>query len=137
MTQENVKIVRSLYDAINRRDFTNAVKHLHPEVEVSIGVVVDPEQPAGNSRLRGHNEVRRFLEDLAETWEAQWVEEREIVEVSTDRVVVLERWYTRGRSGIRVDFDVVDVYALRDGLILRVDGFRNSAEALEAVGLSE
>jgi hypothetical protein len=46
----------------------------------------------------------------------------------------MERWYTRGRSGIRVDFDVADVYAFHEGLILRIDSFRDKAHALEAVG---
>jgi ketosteroid isomerase-like protein len=132
MARENVELVRSLHDAINGRDFARAVQHLDPEIEVSVGVVVDPGQPAGNSRLSGRDEVRRFLEDLAETWEAQWVEVIEIVEASADRVVMAERWYTRGRSGIKVDFDVVDAYAFRGGLIRRVDGFRSRTEALEA-----
>jgi hypothetical protein len=43
----------------------------------------------------------------------------------------------RGRDGIEIDTELTDVYAFRDSLIVRVDGFRDKAKALEAVGLSE
>ena len=43
----------------------------------------------------------------------------------------------RGRDGIEIDTEVNDLYAFRDGLIVRIDGFRDSADALEAAGLEE
>ncbi len=43
----------------------------------------------------------------------------------------------RGRDGLEFDFQVIDVYTFRDGLIGRVDGYLKKAEALEARRLSE
>ena len=52
-------------------------------------------------------------------------------------MLAIERWHARGRQGIAFDFEITDVYEFRDGLIVRVKGFRDRADALEAVGLSE
>jgi hypothetical protein len=43
----------------------------------------------------------------------------------------------RGRAASRSTHPVVDVYTFRDGLVVRIDGFRDKKEALEAAGLSE
>ena len=43
----------------------------------------------------------------------------------------------RARDGIETGFQLTDIYTFRDGLIIRIDGFRERAEALEAAGLSE
>jgi ketosteroid isomerase-like protein len=59
-----------------------------------------------------------------------------MIEVGDDRVLVVERWTGRAR-GIEFDMRFTDVYEFRDGRCVRVDGFRDKAEALEAAGLSE
>ena len=46
-------------------------------------------------------------------------------------------WRVRGRDALQLDFELIDVYTFRDGLIVRIVGFRDRAEALDAVGLSE
>jgi len=136
MAQENVEVVRSQIKAFNRRDLAAAVEHLHPDVEVYPAVVgLDTAGPGTSSRLRGRDQVRQFLEELGATWESQWIEVEEIIEAPGDRVLAVERWNTEGRDGIRVDFTITDVYTIRGGMIVRVDGFRDKDEALEAVGL--
>jgi ketosteroid isomerase-like protein len=138
MSQEKVEVVESLLEAFNRRDFAAAVEHLHPAVEVRPAVVgLDTAGPGSSRLLRGRGEVRGFFEELGATWVSQRVEFQEIIEAPGDRVLAHELWHTEGRDGIRVDFEIVDVYMVRDRLIVRVEGFLDRADALAAVGLSE
>jgi ketosteroid isomerase-like protein len=138
MSQENVEVIRLVYEAFNRRDFAGAAQYLHPEGEVYPGVVgLDPPGGGSGRRLRGREQLRRFFQDLGDIWEAVTVEFEEIVEAPDGRVLAVEHWRTRGRDGIEVDTRIIDVYAVRDGFIVRVDGFLDKAEAFEAVGLAE
>jgi ketosteroid isomerase-like protein len=136
MPQGNVEVVRSLFEAVNRRDYASAVEYVHPEAEICPGIAgLDTAGPGSGSRLCGRDELRQYLED--DTWETATVELEEVTETPDGRVVAVERWHMRGRDGIEIDANCTDVYSFREGLIVRGDGFRDKAKALEAVGLSE
>jgi ketosteroid isomerase-like protein len=137
MSQQHVEVVQSLYAAVDRRDFANAVEYLQPDAEVYPGLVGFDTGGAGSaSRLCGRDEIRQFFEDNAETWETWTIESAEMTETRDGRLLAVERWQVRGRDGIELDVEVIDVYTFRDGLVVRVDGFRDKTTALEALGLS-
>ena len=128
----NVDKLRAIYDAYARRDFDGAVQYAHPEIELRPAIEgLDTELS-----YRGRDGVAEFLGQISGAWEAQWVEFQEVVEAPSDRVLVAERWHIRGRDGLKLHFDVFDVYTFRDGLLARVDGFRDREAALEAAGLA-
>ena len=136
MSQENVEIVRRLYENFNRGDYAAAVDFLHPDANVYPGVVgLDPLGAGSGDRLSGRDQVRRFFEDLGETWDAVTVELEELIEAGDGTVVSVELWRTRTRDGIEIITPLTDVYTLRDSVIVRVDGFVDKADALEAFGL--
>ena len=136
--REAVDVVRAMYTAFNRGDYAAAVDFLHPEVGVYPGVIgLGPLGAGSDDHLAGRDQVRRFFEDLAETWDAVTVELEELIEAVDGTVVSVELWRTRGQDGIEIIAPITDVYTLRDGLIVRVDGFPDKADALEAFGLSE
>jgi ketosteroid isomerase-like protein len=138
MSQENLQVVRSLFEAYNRRDYASAVEFVHPECEVRPGVAgFDTAGPGSGSRLCGRDEVRQFFEDGGATWETVTVELERVTETADGRVLAVECWHLRGRDGIEVEANCADLYAFRDGLIVRGDGFREKAQALAAVGLSD
>ena len=62
---------------------------------------------------------------------------KEAIDAPDNQIIAIEGWHGRGRDGLEVEVELTDVYAFRDGLIIRVDGFRDRADALEAAGLSE
>ena len=133
MSQVNLDSLRRLAEAFGRRDFDRAMEHFADDVEVRPAVVgIDV-----GTRYSGREELRGFWKQINEAWEAQSVELTETIEAPGERIVAVEQWHVRGRDGIELDFDLIDVYSFRDGLIVRIDGFRDRAEALEAVGLSE
>jgi len=135
MSQENAKTLRAFHEAFNRRLFDVALQHLHPECEI-YPAITPPDAP---SHYRGHEEARGYMaEHIPDAWEAMTVEFKEQpIEAPDGRTLALERWRVRGRDGIEFDTEVTDIYEFRDGLIARIDGFTEKAEALEAAGLSE
>jgi ketosteroid isomerase-like protein len=128
----NVDKLRAFYDAFDRRDFGAAVEYAHPDVELRPAIEGVDTHPA----YRGRAGVRKFLEEISSTWEAEWVEFEDVLEGPDDRVFIAERWHVIARDGLRLHFDIFDVYAFRDGLVVRADGFRDRTEALAAAGLA-
>ena len=89
------------------------------------------------SLARGHKEVRRGFDEYHEAWERLDLRPEEIIDTG-DELIVFVHEAARGReSGVVVETDTAMVSTLRDGLIVRVRGFMDRAEALEAAGLSE
>jgi ketosteroid isomerase-like protein len=133
MSQENVETLGFFYEAFNRRDFDAALQYVHPECEV-FPAIWFPTEP---SNYRGRDGAMEYFKQAAIDWEALTVEFKETIEAPDGRTLAVERWRARGRDGIEFDTEVTDAYAFRDGLIVRVDGFRDKAEALKAAGLRE
>jgi ketosteroid isomerase-like protein len=44
---------------------------------------------------------------------------------------------TASHTGIEIDYEWAAVWTMRDGKLLRAQGYLNRADALEAVGLSQ
>jgi ketosteroid isomerase-like protein len=128
MSQENVEVVREIWDAYSRGDFDRIREHSDPAV-VMITVEEGP--------LYGIEAVRKNHERWWEAWENSETAVEEVIGVG-DRVFVMARFRGRGRaSGAEVEGRHFEVYTLRDGKVLRVDEYADRAEALEAAGLSE
>ena len=127
MSQENVEIVRHAYEAFLRGDFAGALAKWHPDVEM------DGRNLPDGAVYRGHEGIREHIERWANMWE-DW----RVIDAGGDCVVVLT--HERGRnkaSGMELDALHAELYTVRDGQIVRWQGFSDRAEALEAAGLSE
>lgn len=128
---QNIDTLQAMFEAFNRRNLDQAVQFAHPEVELYPGL----EGPDTAKRYCGRDELKQFLETISDVWDTQTIEPLEIVEAD-NRVLVVERWLRSVRQGIEFDIELTDVYTFRDGLIVRIDGFTDKAEALEATGLT-
>jgi ketosteroid isomerase-like protein len=130
MSEENVKLLRSLYEAFNRGDFDAAVRAAHPDVELI--------PPGGQSPVRGRAALRAWMEPDA--FEDQRFEPLDFT-VNAGKVLVRHRMTGRGAgSGVEFDLTLFVVFTIDDGgLVTRLEGFlpHEEAEALEAAGLSE
>jgi ketosteroid isomerase-like protein len=133
MPQENVEVLRRLNDAFNRRDVDDAMRHLHPDVELHPGVQVPDEE----SRYVGRDGLANWFRSATEPWETITVGHEELIDCRGDRVLAIERWVFRGRDGIELELELPNVYTFQDGLIIRIDGFTDKARAREAAGLVE
>jgi ketosteroid isomerase-like protein len=133
MSLQNVEIVRRFYRAFNRRDFDDAVKYLDRQVELIPGVTA----PDAEARYLGHQGMQEFFEIATGPWETVTVEPKEMIDITANRILTIDRWRFRGRDGIEVARELPTAYAFRSGLIVRIDGFTDKDEALEALGLRE
>ena len=133
MSRANLEVLRRLNEAFNRRDVDAAVRCLDPEVELHPGIRVPDEE----SRYLGRDGLIEWFRNATDPWETIAVEQRELIDAPDDRVLAVERWVFRGRDGIELELELPNLYTFRDGLVLRIDGFTDRAEALQAAGLAE
>jgi len=128
MSQENVEVVREVWDAYSRGDYDRIAGFHDPHI-----VVVTLEEGA----LYGNNAVLANYERWNEAWEGAETTLEEVIGLG-DRVFVATRFHARGRaSGVEVDTRLYEVYTVRDGKVLRIDEYATRDEALEAAGLRE
>jgi|SRR4029079_17817850 ketosteroid isomerase-like protein len=134
MSEENVEIVREALEALLEGD------------EVAIGRLVDPELEfhgtVGGLQegevARGRAEIERVFEneDLA-AWDLRRLDPEEFIDAG-DSVVVLVHEYRRGRgSGIEVEAETAMVLKVREGRVVRMQGYMDRGLALRTAGLRE
>jgi ketosteroid isomerase-like protein len=133
MSEENVEILQSLFEAWNRRDFDGVLRYFDPAVEFHPGLL----PPGEETQFLGHEGVMDWVRTVNDFWEAVSVEPGQRINIARDRVLTIDRWRFAGRDGIQVEEELPTAFTFRDGLIVRVDGFTDKDEALEAAGLSE
>ena len=134
MSEENVEIVREALEALLEGD------------EVAIGRLVDPELEfhgtVGGLQegevARGRAEIERVFEneDLA-AWDLRRLDPEEFIDAG-DSVVVLVHEYRRGRgSGIEVEAETAMVLKVREGRVVRMQGYMDRGLELRTAGLRE
>ena len=131
MSQENVELVRRAYDAWDRRDFEAMSDLLHPDFELDLTArVLNPDRYVGVEGLR------RFVDELGETWDDMGLEPEEFIDAG-DQVVVPILARLRGRgSGLSLQDRIVQVWSVREGKAERVQVFTDRDEAFRAAGLA-
>jgi ketosteroid isomerase-like protein len=133
MSQENVEVVRKVYEAVNRGDLDTWASFLSPEVVWEALSV-----PGFREVYRGRAGARVWLEQLLDVFENTHLEIEQITALSDDRVLVASTDTGRGRgSGAPVEYHECSILWFAEGLVTRRRAFRTRGEALEAAGLSE
>jgi len=132
MSQENVEVVRDAFGAWNAGEMGALGDLCDPDVIVR-GFEGSLE---GQELTVGRESVMRGFERMRETWDADAAETITDFIDAGDRVVARFIWRGTGH-GPAFGLEVTAVYTLRKGKIFLVEYFRDHAEALEAVGLSE
>ena len=125
MSEENVKVVRRIYDGWSRGDFSRT-DLFHPEIEFEM---VDwPHQ----SHARG-------IDDMWQTWRSTLSAFGQFRSVPTEvvdfgrNVLVLNRIEGSGKeSGAGVSADTASVFTIEDGKVVRLRLFWNTANARQA-----
>ena len=130
MSQENVEMVERAYSG-GGDIIAEVIEALHPEVEL-LGAIGGMEE--GTTTV-GRGAVARALSVDSEIWAERRLELRRAIDAG-DQVVALVHEYRRGKgSGVTVEADIALVYGFRDGKVVRLEPYKNQAEALEAAGL--
>jgi len=131
MSEKNVKIIRAVLDGWLRSD-PSTLSLIAEDV-----VYVSPPTMPGMGTYHGHEGVVQHLVDWRQAW-TDYEMEFERVEDLGDQVMTIERNRAKGkRSGIAVDMRSYSLWKLRDGKVVRWQGYASEEETLEAAGLSE
>ena len=133
MSEENVEVVQASFCAMGRGDLEGLIELYDRDIQFLplTGTQVE------SGGYHGHEGVREYFAEVAPIWE----ELRPYavnVETTGNDVVVLGGCAVRGRgSQVEHDSPMAWVITVRNGKITSHRGYRTSAEALEAVGLTE
>jgi ketosteroid isomerase-like protein len=129
---EDLEIVRQLYECANRGDWDRIAELVDPNVEQP-GTIGGLEE---RRLARGVDEIRRLYERDEEAWGEYRIEPDKLIDAG-DKVVVFHSEYQRGKSsGIELVSETAAVIDLREGRIVRIQGYMDRAAALSAAGVS-
>ena len=131
MSDENVEVIRLMWDAFLEGDIQTALAFYDPDVEWDGTNLPDGRVGHGHEAILDH--IRRW----AEQWEDWTVEVERIIDAGNDHVVLLMREKGRSKSGLEMDERHAELYAVREGKVARRQGFSDPRVALEAVGLPD
>ncbi len=135
MSQENVEVVREVFEAVYSASLARERPHLvDPECEFhgTVGGLEEGRVARGFPQF-----VQTFEKEDLDAWEERRLEAEEFIDAG-DNVVVLLHEYRRGRgSGIELELDTAVVFAVSGGRVVRLQGYMDRLAALEAAGLSE
>jgi ketosteroid isomerase-like protein len=135
MSGRNVEVVRGLYAALSGGDLDTILDGWHPDGVYRAALTQAVEGDAG--AYRGHDGLRRWWNDVHESWEDISVDILEM-EAAGDSVHV--EFVVRGRgigSGIALEQKQFQVFELRDGKVIEAQDYVSREEALRAMGRSE
>jgi ketosteroid isomerase-like protein len=135
MAHDNVDVVRRSFEALSRGDFEAAFAEHAPDTEWRTA----SDEPDAQT-YRGMDGLRRLVAAVAEPWENRFKGSVVLEDFIARGPWVVVPWRARlhGR-GSGLEIEVFETYAVlvRAGKIVRVDEYRTTEEALEAVSAQD
>ena len=132
MSTDNVEVATQAIEAFNRRDVDAFAALTTPDFEWSPSMVA-----VEGETFRGREGIDRYFASFYITWEQVQIH-RDRFRDAEDLVVMLGRLEARGTSsGVPVDASLGMVFDFRGGMISRIRGYLDHAEAVREAGLSE
>jgi ketosteroid isomerase-like protein len=130
MSQENVEVVRAVYETWNAGDMDAFRELFHPEAIMRMAEGWPEPGP-----YFGREAVMRECGQLRGAWDADALEViSDFIDIA-DHVVLRFIWRGAGYSP-KANMEFTGLWTVRKGRIFFVEFFWDHAEALEAVGLS-
>jgi len=136
MSQDNIEIVRRIYEAVGHRDGITPFEFYAEDIVWDIS----------HSRraflyskplYRGHEGVREAWRGVLSAFGKVDFEVEELIDAGDHVVAVIREWEVGRSSGVPVEASHLAVLTLADGKVTHMRIFDDRREALEAAGLSE
>jgi ketosteroid isomerase-like protein len=131
MSQENVEVVRRMWEAFLGDDPGSGLSFCDPEIEW------DGTNLPDGKIARGHEAIVEHAMRWAEMWDDWRMEPERFIDAGGDQVILVFRELGRSESGLQLDERHAELYTVRGGKIVYRKGFSDPDEALEAAGLRE
>jgi len=128
----NAEIARRAYEAFNRGGVDAILEFLDPDIEWRMW-----ERFTRRARVyHGHEGVRKVLAMFEENLDDFVADPHEFIEAGGSVVVPVRLYGHAKGTGEPQSFELVQVWANRDGKAYRLDVYSELSEALEALGES-
>ena len=144
MSQENVEIVRSLFEPLEGVNIA-AIDWDAEAIRETLGLAYSPDVElttlasglgSGVGEFyRGPDGLSRYLREWLEPFSEYRVEALDYIEAGDCVLIPSRQWGIGTGSGARVKIELTTLYELRDGKITRMHQYDTLDEALEAAGL--
>jgi len=132
MSQENVEVIRRVYEAWARDDLPGPAHLFDSEIEY-----INPPSAVEPGIRHGLAAFSQAVRDSFEGWDT-WEIEAERLIPAGERVAVVLRYRAHWRaSGVDVEAHESALWTVRDGKIVRYEWFHGPNDALEAVKLPD
>src|SRR5215204_7579129 len=133
MSQENVELFRRANDALERGEVDDALL----EELIDPDVIFEPLRAPVSGIYRGHDGIRQFIADTAESFDVFRFDRPEIRDLG-DRVLAIGTLHIRARQGgVEAAVPTAGIATYRDGRVVHWKYFGDREKALEAAGLRE
>ena len=131
MPQESIETVRAVYERWSEGDFRASADLFDPHVVL----VVRPGFPDAGTYL-GPEAIAAFTRaSMLETWTHLTIEAEELVAAGDSVLVGVRQRGVGSASGVPTEMRYFTLWSFRGGKVIRIESFRERAEALEAAGL--
>ncbi len=131
MSEENVKVVRQMWEAFLGEDPEGALLFCAPDIEWD-----GTNLPDGRIG-RGHEAIWEHIARWGEMWDDWKIEPERFIDAGGDAVILVAREQGMSKTGLQMNERHAELYAVCDGKVVYRKGFSDPNEALKAAGLSE
>jgi ketosteroid isomerase-like protein len=130
VTREDLEQIRTLYDAMNRRDL--ALLREYADANPDFEWQSAPDEPDTGVR-RGSERAVAYSRDLFDTFERLQTDVHEVIDLGPDAAIFMVRHRVRGAaSGADVERAEAHLWTKRDGRVASLREFPTLQEAREA-----
>jgi ketosteroid isomerase-like protein len=129
MSEQNVMVVRGMWEAFLRNDFEAALSAFDPAIEW------DGTNLPDGKISRGPDAIVEHLTKWAEMWESWEVELERVIDAGGDQVIAFIRERGRTTAGLEVNERHSELYTVQNGKIAYRKGFSDADEALNVADL--
>ena len=129
MAQDNVDVIQTMWDAFGRGDIEKATSVADPSAQFAA-----PETLPWGGTYHGPEGWADLLVSVVGNFDKFEAKPEKVLGADDDHVVVVARMTGRTKSGQDVEHNVVWVYKMRNGQVLRGDVFTDTASLRDALG---
>ena len=127
----NIELFQRCAETANRDDEAALLEITDENIEL------EPRRAATEGIFRGHDGIRRFLEDTRESFDRFELDYRDVRDLGEGRVIGVGVIHIRGRgSGLETEVPTAVIASFRDGRMTSFKDYGDRDAALAAAGLA-
>jgi ketosteroid isomerase-like protein len=137
MSERNVETVRAVYEQWSEGDFRPSAELFDPHVVLVLSGEFGPDAPDAGA-YHGAEAIGAYTRDfLLRPWAQLTMEAEEIVATGDSVLVGVHQSGVGRTSGVPTEMRYFTLWSFRGSRVIRIESFRERADALKAAGLAE